>query len=323
MGIEHILLSAAKNMLQQPAPNWMSDLHARAWVDGTLVLEPSFPFEAEKVQFTMIPLLEQLLYQATGCVIPVSICSMDEDENETPPNYDQYTFDRFEVDDSNKFACAAARAVHPYIRSYNPVLFYSATGQPCGKTHLMFSVANTWLAEQPAARLLYRRGSPLYHEIVECMAEERILDIYQSLSQADLIMLDDIHVFIGHDEMQRLLANVVVELCNEGKEVMIAASCPLQDIAALDSSICRDLIDNYMVADIGMLGRSAIIKLLNRKIDAWNLYLDDEAMQVISDHVTNWPVHIDCICRALRILQQLHNRSGDAEMALKAIQLAN
>lgn len=123
--------------------------------------------------------------------------------------------------------------------------------------------------------------------------------------------------------MQRLLADVVVELCNEGKEVMIAASCPLQDIAALDSNIRRDLIDNYMVADIGMLGRSAIIKLLNRKIDAWNLYLDDEAMQVISDHVTNWPVHIDCICRALRILQQLHNRSGDAEMASKAIQLAN
>ncbi|RZM11635.1 MAG: chromosomal replication initiator protein DnaA, partial [Sphingomonas sp.] len=60
----------------------------------------------------------------------------------------RYTFDRFVVDQANRVAFNAARALaEPGVPRFSPLFLHSGTGQ--GKTHLMHAIAHTFLEAQP------------------------------------------------------------------------------------------------------------------------------------------------------------------------------
>ena len=64
------------------------------------------------------------------------------------PGTEEYTFERFVVGSSNKFAHAAARAVADNPgHSYNPLYIYGESG--LGKTHLLYAIANSIHQNKP------------------------------------------------------------------------------------------------------------------------------------------------------------------------------
>ena len=77
------------------------------------------------------------------------------------PGTEEYTFERFVVGSSNKFAHAAARAVADNPgHSYNPLYIYGESG--LGKTHLLYAIANSIHQNKPGLSVVYVKGGYLH-----------------------------------------------------------------------------------------------------------------------------------------------------------------
>jgi chromosomal replication initiator protein len=74
---------------------------------------------------------------------------------ETPE--EEFTFERFVVGNSNKFAHAAAKAVaEGQIRNFNPLFIYGESG--LGKTHLLHAIRHEISKKHPEFSIVYVKG---------------------------------------------------------------------------------------------------------------------------------------------------------------------
>ena len=94
--------------------------------------------------------------------------------------YDDYTFERFIVGSSNKFAHAAALSVsqHPAAEN-NPLFIYGNSG--LGKTHLMYAIANVIRKTHPEFRIIYVKGEDFTNELITAIQAVSYthLDVYK------------------------------------------------------------------------------------------------------------------------------------------------
>ena len=107
--------------------------------------------------------------------------------------YAGYTFEKYIVGNSNKFAHAAALAVaNNPARLYNPLFIYGGSG--LGKTHLLFAIANSLRKKHPSYRIVYIKSEEFMNEMVEAVKTSGFTDFRAKYRQADLSALLDILV---------------------------------------------------------------------------------------------------------------------------------
>ena len=86
----------------------------------------------------------------------------------TEESEDEYSFERFIVGDSNKFAHAAAKAVaNSPGQTYNPLLIYGESG--LGKTHLLKAIGNVIKKNKPDAKVVYIKGDEFTIELIDAI----------------------------------------------------------------------------------------------------------------------------------------------------------
>ena len=112
-----------------------------------------------------------------------------------------YTFDTFVVGSNNRFAQSASLAVAESPgESYNPLYIYGGPG--LGKTHLMHSIGNFILEQNPDSRVLYVTSEEFTNEVIESIrngnatAMTKLREKYRTV---DVLMIDDIQFIIGKE----------------------------------------------------------------------------------------------------------------------------
>jgi chromosomal replication initiator protein len=175
-----------------------------------------------------------------------------------------YTFDNFVVGRSNQFAYAAARRVAEAASvPFNPLFLHSPVG--LGKTHLMHAVAQEIHARHPDRKVLYLSAEKFMYRFIQAMRDKDTMAFKQEFRSVDVLMIDDVHVFIGKETTQDEFFHTFNELVSQGRQVVISADRSPSDLSDLDERL-RSRLGWGLVADIDATDYELRLGILHSKL---------------------------------------------------------
>ncbi|MDD5083852.1 MAG: chromosomal replication initiator protein DnaA [Candidatus Moranbacteria bacterium] len=197
----------------------------------------------------------------------------------------RYTFENFIVGENNELARAACYAVSQNLgQLYNPIFIYGGVG--LGKTHLLQSVGNEVLRQQPNIRIKYTTADWFTGELVESIRNQKVAEFKEAYQKADLLIIDDIQFLSGREKTQDEFFHIFNTLYQANKQIVLSSDRPPQAIPTLEDRL-RSRFQGGMIADIGRPDLETRMAILKIKTAERHFYLDDEAVRFIAENVTN------------------------------------
>ena len=197
-----------------------------------------------------------------------------------------YTFDTFVVGSNNRFAQSASLAVAESPgESYNPLYIYGGPG--LGKTHLMHSIGNFILDQNPELRVLYVTSEEFTNEVIESIrtgnatAMTKLREKYRTV---DVLMIDDIQFIIGKESTQEEFFHTFNVLHSAGKQIILTSDKPPKEMETLEERI-QSRFEWGLMADIGLPDYETRMAILRRKVEADEMELGDDILNYIANNI--------------------------------------
>lgn len=164
---------------------------------------------------------------------------LDEDDIEvfrSMPIQRDRTFDNFVVGDCNRESHAAslACATRPG-QFFNPLFIYGNSG--LGKTHLLMSIANYILRNDPAKQVYYTESLHFVGNVVKAIKMGKIEQFKEFLFNIDVLLVDDIQFLAGKEKSHEVFFTIYNELINNRKQVVIASDRQPNEIKGLEDRL--------------------------------------------------------------------------------------
>jgi hypothetical protein len=187
------------------------------------------------------------------------------------------TFDRFVVGPENRLAAAAARrTAQAPGTSYNPLFIYGASG--LGKTHLLMAIAHLAVEVQPDLKAHYEILETFIDRLTAAIAEGTLDEFREAVSQADLLLLDDVHHLAAKPRTQEELVRLWESLIPRGTQVVLASDRPPHEITELDERLASRL-SGGLIVDIAPPEPPTRLAILRQAAETQGVDLSDEVME--------------------------------------------
>lgn len=197
-----------------------------------------------------------------------------------------YTFETFVVGSNNRFAQSASLAVAESPgEAYNPLYIYGGPG--LGKTHLMHSIGNFILEQNPNSRVLYVTSEEFTNEVIESIrtgnatAMTKLREKYRTV---DVLMIDDVQFIIGKESTQEEFFHTFNVLHSAGKQIILTSDKPPKEMETLEERI-RSRFEWGLMADIGLPDYETRMAILRRKVESDEMELSDEILNYIANNI--------------------------------------
>ena len=243
------LLEHEQKFLPSTLSAWFGDATVVSFTDNRLVLHSPSDFKQKYITDKFIEPLQNALYQLTGEAATVVVVT---GEYSTPAQsaspYDDYTFERFIVGSSNKFAHAAAYAVaqRPAAEN-NPLFIYGNSG--LGKTHLMYAIANVLRRTHPEFRIIYVKGEDFTNELITAIQKADVQSFRNKYRVVDLLLLDDVQFIAGKERTQEEFFHTFNALYEAKKQIVLTSDRPPKEINTLEERM-KTRFEWGLLADI-------------------------------------------------------------------------
>ena len=194
-----------------------------------------------------------------------------------------YTFDRFIVGSSNKFAHAAALAVAENPgKAYNPLFIYGNSG--LGKTHLLLAIGQYIREHHPEKKIEYIKGDDFTNQMVKSLKEGKAEEFRTRYRNVDLLLVDDIQFIAGKTATQNEFFHTFNNIYEAGHQIVITSDQPPMDMALLDDRL-RTRFEGGLMADIQPPDLETRMAITRNKAAQLGLMLSDEAVTKLSRQV--------------------------------------
>ena len=168
------------------------------------------------------------------------------------------TFSTFQVGRSNQLAFTAAQRVAENVggraSSFCPLFIHSAVG--LGKTHLLQAVAHTAASQGRSA--IYLTAEKFMYGFVAALQAQTSIVFKERLRAIDLLIFDDAQ-FLQGKTIQAEFGHALNALLDAGREVIVAADRPPNDLEALDERV-RSRLSVGLCVEIGALDEPLRVK---------------------------------------------------------------
>ena len=323
------VLEKLKTSLTPTAMNaWFSDCRPEEMTDSTLILVTSTDFKRDILVNKFREPIEAALTDLFSSPIQVQIMTRDERmayqesrdmemENSAFPEIAEYTFDRFIVGTSNRFAHAAAIAVSNNPgKVYNPLFIYGNSG--LGKTHLLLSIGHAIHESHPDFNIEYVKGDEFTNLLISAIRDGTTEQFHNRFRNVDLLLVDDIQFIAGKRQTQDEFFHTFNKIYEAGHQIVITSDRPPMEMATLDDRL-RTRFEGGLMADIQPPDLETRIVIVRTKAAQLGLLLRDDAVSYIAENITTNIRQIEGVIKKLTAYKEILNDSIDIDSVKRAI----
>jgi chromosomal replication initiator protein len=267
---------------------WLAQIRPVAVAGDTLVLAVPDEFVKEWIEQRYAPAVTAALAKVAGRSLDIRVTvgpledSGDEEQAspaaeprpaaDRPQLTPKYTFERFVIGSSNRFAHAAAVAVaEAPAKSYNPLFIYGGAG--LGKTHLLHAIGHYTGNLYLQARIRYVSSEQFTNEFINAIRDDRTGAFQRRYRDNDVLLIDDIQFLEGKERTQEEFFHTFNALHNADKQIVISSDRP------------RPRFEWGLITDIQPPDLETRIAILRKKSGADGLSVPDDVLSFIASKV--------------------------------------
>ena len=304
---------------------WFDDVTVVSFADNRLILHSPVQFKKEIIEQRFIDPLQNVLQELLGDPVSVVVVTGEYTAPSTSTSpYDDYTFERFIVGSSNKFAHAAALAVsqRPAAEN-NPLFIYGNSG--LGKTHLMYAIANVLRRTHPEYRIIYVKGEDFTNELITAIQEGNVQAFRNKYRMVDLLLLDDVQFIAGKERTQEEFFHTFNALYEAKKQIVLTSDRPPKEINTLEDRM-KTRFEWGLLADIQPPDFETRIAIIRDKAVKMGVELPDDVSNYIAENIQ---ANIRQLEGAVKKIKAMHELMGEritvslAENAIDALRTEN
>ena len=306
---------------------WFSDIEAVAMEDDRLVLCVPTDFKRDIVRTRFQPLIEANLRELFSYDVDVALLIPEERDVYTAQRAvpaagdreaERYTFERFVVGSTNKFAYTAAKKVAEEPGgSYNPLFIYGQSG--LGKTHLLHAIANRVRQNHPASRIVYIQSEDFVNELITTLRRGRDMqDFRDKYRNVDLFLMDDVQFIAGKDSSEEELFHTFNTLYEQKKQIVFTSDRPPQEMLRLEQRL-RTRFEQGLPADIQPPDYETRVALLKNKALDRGISLPDPVLSYVAENITSNVRQIEGVVNKIMAFQELMGEEVDVDSTIRAV----
>ncbi len=271
---------------------WFDDCTPVEIDDCRLVLHSTTEFKRDMISNRFGEMIKAALSDIFSCDFDILVLSDNEIKDfaikkkaeNSLPEMAGYTFDRFIVGSSNKFAHAAAMAVarNPG-KTYNPLFIYGNSG--LGKTHLLLAIGQDIHEREPQKQIAYIKGEEFMNQMVKSIKNGTAEEFRTKYRNVDLFLVDDIQFIAGKQSTQDEFFHTFNNIYESGNQIVITSDRPPLEMSLLDDRL-RTRFEGGLMADIQPPDLETRMAITRNKAAQLGLILSDEAVEYIATKIT-------------------------------------
>ena len=306
---------------------WFDDTVAVSLEGDRFVLYTPSDFKRDIIVSRYLPPIQKALHELFSADFQVEVLGegeLDRFQNKGRPKDDsflpgteEYTFERFVVGSSNKFAHAAARAVadHP-AQNYNPLFIYGESG--LGKTHLLYAIAHKIHDEHPDYRIVYIKGDAFTNELIQAIREGRNQEFREKFRSADVFLMDDVQFIAGKDSTMEEMFHTFNTLYEARKQIVFTADRPPKEMLKLEDRL-KTRFEWGLIADIQPPDYETRMAIIKNKAIRMGVELPEAVLQYIAENITANVRQIEGTVNKIMALRDLEGSNIDAATVTRAV----
>ena len=320
---EKVVALMGEEMTATTLKTWFDDAEAVSLEESSFVLYSPTRLKRDIITARYIPPIQNALRELFSSDFQVLVLT----ENELAgyqkgagsflPGTEDYTFERFVVGSSNKFAHAAARAVAANPgQSYNPLFIYGDSG--LGKTHLLYAIAHAIHDVHPEYRIIYIKGDTFTNEMITAIRENRNAEFREKYRGADVFLMDDIQFILGKDSSQEEMFHTFNTLYELKKQIVFTADRPPKEMLRLEDRL-KTRFEWGLIADIQRPDYETRMAIIKNKSIRMGMELPDYIIQLIAENITANVRQIEGTVNKIMAYQDLIGDSVDKNTVIRAV----
>ena len=289
---DEIVKILSKQLTPTAISTWFSDCTPVEIDDCKLVLHTTTDFKRSIIISRFGDAIKSALSDLFSCDFDILVLAGDEINDfsikkkaeNSLPEMEGYTFDRFIVGNSNKFAHAAAVAVAEKPGAiYNPLFIYGNSG--LGKTHLLLAIGQEIHEKDPAKKIAYVKGDEFTNQLVQAIKDGTGEEFRTKYRNVDLFLVDDIQFIAGKQQTQNEFFHTFNNIYEAGHQIVITSDRPPLEMSLLDDRL-RTRFEGGLMADIQAPDLETRMAIIRNKAAQLGLLLSDEAVAYIAENIT-------------------------------------
>ncbi len=307
---------------------WFGDVEAVALEDTRLVLCVPTDFKRNIIRTRFQPGVEAALKELFSFDVDVALLLPEERDayarQAAVPapaggeGAERYTFERFVVGSTNRFAYTAAKKVAEEPGgAYNPLFIYGQSG--LGKTHLLHAIANQVHKDHPGYRILYVQSEDFVNELIGNLRRgidmQGFRDKYRLV---DLFLMDDVQFIAGKDSSEEELFHTFNTLYEQKKQIVFTSDRPPHEMLRLEQRL-KTRFEQGLPADIQPPDYETRVALLKNKALERGISLPDPVLSYVAENITSNVRQIEGVVNKIMAFQELMGAQVDVETTIRAV----